>query len=135
VHWCGPWAHSGATTSNGFPRRGSPSTRQYPDSHNHFAIPWSDSPNRYRLPSWPFAVPPDELQSILSHWAGIRIRPQMEPYSHFKKTHNPTAFAKCTKPPSARTHGELRPEMITYNYFFLIFQLFCPRRNVEKYSR
>jgi hypothetical protein len=29
------------------------------------------------------------------------------------KTHNPIAFAKCRKPPSARTHSELRPEMIT----------------------
>jgi hypothetical protein len=31
-------------------------------------------------------------------------------------THNPIAFAKCTKPPSASTHGSLRPEMITYDF-------------------
>ena len=30
-----------------------------------------------------------------------------------KTTHNPIAFAKSTKPPSASTHGELRPDMIT----------------------
>jgi hypothetical protein len=42
----------------------------------------------------------------------------MQPYASLT-THNPIAFAKCTKPPSARTHGELRPEMITYIFGFL----------------
>ena len=63
---------------------------------------------------------PDGLQSILSHWVDIRTRTQMELNASLT-THNPSAFAKCTKPPSARTHSELCPEMITC---ILIFQLF-----------
>jgi hypothetical protein len=59
------------------PQQGSPSTCQYPDSHNHFAVPWSDSPNRYRLISWLFAGPQGGLQNIpfhLTEISGIRHR-------------------------------------------------------------
>jgi len=31
--------------------------------------------------------------------------------------HKPMAFAKCIKPPSERTHGELSPEIMTWFCF------------------
>lgn len=40
---------------------------------------------------------------------------EKSPSTDYKsRTHKPIALAKWTKPPSDKTHGELRPDMITY---------------------
>jgi hypothetical protein len=77
----------------------------------------------------------ETFSSTGSGISGMRDKRKRLNNANRSTTYNPIAFAKCRKPPSARTHGSLRPEMITLTIFGFFAQVSFPGSQASRERR
>jgi hypothetical protein len=107
------WARFGGKAASGCLQQGSLSTSLDPYYRSPVAAQGSGSPNRFRLQDLLLARRRGGCQGTQFHWGKSSQVSMLGTSRHKIATHNPIAFANCTKPLSDRTPGELRPDMIT----------------------